>query len=319
MEGGWIETVFARACGLVGGKSRGARSFAAAEMKRFKDRAVNRSHLSLDDAIRFNQEARVSSPIKIDLSEEFPHLPNAPIVEAVIEIQARATTEWEEKRVTALTAELLKDYPKQQSQQRFQTSLKFDTSCEPGEAHQNISPPSFMGVTCHTDDEFQYGRFNRDSFVFGHLRPYPDWGRFLREAMRLWGLHCSIAEPTLVQRLGLRFINQIPLPPEKTDLDLYLNDGPQTPRGLDVVYANFFHSDIMVATGHPYRINLVRTIQPSAGDLSRPALVVDIDVSTTETSPVEDNEIYQRLGEMRWLKNKAFFGTLTESTIATFK
>ena len=40
------------------------------------------------------------SEFKIDLTQTFPHLDKAPIVEAVIEIRTRAEAAWEEVPVT---------------------------------------------------------------------------------------------------------------------------------------------------------------------------------------------------------------------------
>ena len=48
---------------------------------------------------------------KIDLTESFPLLARAPIVEAVIEIRARAEASWEEQAITEHLKTRLSEYP----------------------------------------------------------------------------------------------------------------------------------------------------------------------------------------------------------------
>lgn len=47
--------------------------------------------------------------------EQFPHLPHAPIVEAVIDIRAQAEGAWKETDVSPWLKEKLPDYPQPQS------------------------------------------------------------------------------------------------------------------------------------------------------------------------------------------------------------
>src|SRR5207245_2299817 len=51
------------------------------------------------------------SRFNIDLTKSFPHLDKAPIVEAVIEIRARAQTLWDEAAITSQLKSRLPDYP----------------------------------------------------------------------------------------------------------------------------------------------------------------------------------------------------------------
>jgi uncharacterized protein (TIGR04255 family) len=73
--------------------------------------------------------------------------------------------------------------------------------------------------------------------------------------------------------------------------------------------------------GKSYVVNIVKTIQPPADDkLSGVALILDIDVLTTQDYEIDDVlELKQHLLEMQWLKNKVFFGSLTDKSLALFK
>jgi uncharacterized protein (TIGR04255 family) len=48
-------------------------------------------------------------------------------------------------------------------------------------------------------------------------------------------------------------------------------------------------------------------------------LILDIDVFTTEPFAYDLATVIRQLGEMRWLKNKMFFGNLTSQAVERFR
>jgi uncharacterized protein (TIGR04255 family) len=63
-------------------------------------------------------------------------------------------------------------------------------------------------------------------------------------------------------------------------------------------------------------VNLIKTVQNVPGEIG---LILDIDVFMQ--NPFEYNElrIKECLEEMRWVKNKVFFGSLTDEIIQELK
>jgi hypothetical protein len=47
-------------------------------------------------------------------------------------------------------------------------------------------------------------------------------------------------------------------------------------------------------------------------------LILDVDVFTTQPLEPKLGTLEERLTEMRWLKNKVFFGSVTSSAIRSF-
>jgi uncharacterized protein (TIGR04255 family) len=123
-----------------------------------------------------------------------------------------------------------------------------------------------------------------------------------------------------VQRLGLRFINRILLPPKDMDFEDYLKAPPKPPDGLDLPFLGFFHKETLAVLGYPYAITIIRTIQqPQPSDPDRVGIILDNDVFTVDSFRLQQEILERRLAEMRWLKNKAFFGIITEKALATFQ
>ncbi len=255
--------------------------------------------------------------LKIDVAESFQHLEHAPIVEAVIEIRTRVESPWEESALREQLKAKLPSYPKIFSQSEFQHELKVKAGQPPEQLFHDLG---WRGLRLQSADGRYIAQFNRDGFVFSRLQPYESWDQFKEEAVRLWNVHAELAKSLEVQRLGVRFINRITLPVGEVRLDDYLRVPPQPPGELDLQIMSFFHQDILLVGGHPYAINIVKTVQPPQGYGSDGGgLILDIDVSTTKPFEQGTNAIDKHLAEMRWLKNKVFYSSLTKGALEGLK
>ncbi len=264
----------------------------------------------------------MTSVFKIDLTESFPLLAGAPIVEAVIEVRARAEAPWEERAVTEALKTGLKDYPGVLSGRAIQLTMEVALaagSAKPAApAKQLLDDMGWRGLRCESADKRQIAQFNRDGFVFSRLAPYESWDQFQREGLRLWELHRELAQPKEAQRLGLRFINRITIPRDGLRLEDYLEAPPKAPRDIDLPFASFLHHGTLTVPGYSYGINFVQTVQPPQGPETG-GLILDIDVFTTQPLDLEKDKLERYLAEMRWLKNKIFFGSITKTVLETFK
>lgn len=258
--------------------------------------------------------APASAPLSINLAESFEHLSHAPISEAVFQIRGRALTAWDEPVILPALKSRLPDYPKAESSHVQQLIL-----------NNKPSPPidlGWSGAVLRSVDGLEVANFQRDSFSFSRLAPYQGWTRFSAEAFRLYAIHRELAQPADAHRIGLRFINQFAVPSEGFELSDYFNQPPSAHVGLALEPAVFFHQDTFRVPGHPYGVNVIRTLQPTVnlgGQLSSPKLILDIDVFTEIPSLIDIPQIHTRLQEMRWIKNKVFFGSLTASVINSFR
>ncbi len=266
-----------------------------------------------------------SSPtpfITINLDEQFPHLTRAPIVEAVIDFRARAEAPWEEADVMAKLKAALPDYPKVKTLRGF--SVSFPVQLSIGPDHATATTPAdpatpqdrgWVGLRFESADGLNLATFGRDGFSFSRLKPYQDWARFSAEALRLWAIHAELAAPSEIQRFGVRVINRLEVPIAGLAFDEYFEGIPGPPGNLGS--SHFMYQDLLSVPGHPYGINLIRTFQPPEGEAaSTLALLLDIDVFCPGPMALESGKITDRLGEMHWLKNRVFFGSVTEKALS---
>jgi uncharacterized protein (TIGR04255 family) len=248
---------------------------------------------------------------KIDLSETFEHLPNAPIVEAVIHWRARAEKKLEPATLLEQLKAKLTDYPHSQRQQEIGMETEFNAEGAAMRQHH-----AWHGFRFESADKFQVAQYTRNGFVFSRLKPYQDWEKFQAEAQRLWCIYRELAEPSEVQRLGVRFINLMPVNPKEVASLLTLP--PRSPQSMKLPIDTFLHQTKFDIPDHPYELNVVQTIQPPAPpERESFGLILDLDVGTTR--PIPFDEIDNRLLQMQWIKNKAFFSLLKNPALKRFR
>jgi uncharacterized protein (TIGR04255 family) len=257
-----------------------------------------------------------STRLDIQTDEESVHLSRAPIVEAVIEVRARAEVIWDEAAISSALMSQIPDYRTRDSLREFQHELRVEPGHEP---QQTVRDLGWRGLVLESAGQPHVVQYNRDGFVFSRLRPYETWEQFSCEGLRLWQIYQDLAQPSEIQRLGLRFINRIEMTLLESGYDDYLTAHPKSPVELDLPVQGFFHHDVLVVPGYDYAINVIRTIQPPQQPESGAGLILDVDVFTTQPLALESDALHNRLIEMRWLKNKVFFGSLTPNALEALK
>ena len=252
---------------------------------------------------------------EFDPAEEFPHLQAAPIVEAVIHWTARATQPFQPDTLRNQLAARLPEYPECQPQHE----LKFEVAVAADDKSTPTRQESWHGFRLTSADKLQIAQFNRDGLVFSRLKPYESWDVFSAEARRLWTLYLELANPSEVQRLGVRFINRI-APIELSKLRRYLTNPPRCLDSLGLPTSGFLYQSMHDVPGLPMRINVVQTIQPLAPPSTDGlGLILDVDASTTRAFPPSDDVLKDYLAKLRWLKDKAFFSLLKPTALSTFE
>lgn len=245
-------------------------------------------------------------PFTIDLSETFPHLPGAPIVEAVIHWRARAGSGLEPDALRQELAARLPEYPEIHPQHEWQFAGR--GSAASSEISQSTR---WHGFRLERNGEGRYvAQFTSDGLIVSRLAPYDCWETFEAEALRLWDVYVDLASPTALQRLGVRFINRIELSAGEKP-GKYLRVMPKLPKDLDLPVETFVHRDVLTVPDSPFHVNLLRTIQSSDASRRQQAVILDIDVYAIDVGIVQGEPLRECLTQMRWIKNKVFFSLIT--------
>lgn len=242
---------------------------------------------------------------QIDLTEQFPALQHAPIVEAVIQFHAPTRTVIEPPALRTILEQQFAGYAVS-DQAQFETGL----TRLPGnmEVRQRTQ---WDGFRLTSDDGKHICQWKRNCLVFSRLQPYVSWAQFMDTALPFWELYQKTADPQLIEGLGVRFISQMPLGDGERP-SAYVQQVPLPLKGLGLRSESFFHQDTIPIEGYPFEVRLMRAMQPAAESSGcRRQLIVDIDVSTTVAVTLGELEV--TLQQMRFIKNKVFFGYMKDA------
>ncbi|MCY4261743.1 MAG: TIGR04255 family protein [Candidatus Dadabacteria bacterium] len=247
----------------------------------------------------------------INLEEKFRHLSKAPIVEAVLDLRVVSSAEWDESNLQNQLKERLPDYPKHDTVQ--ETEVQFS----PNTGTNVIKDSIHIGLKCQSENSFYVVQFNKDSFVFSRLKPYENWEKFSKEALRLWKIYCELLKPAEIGRIGLRFINRIAIEQErKIELANYYRRPPLPIEDLDWSLSDYLHRDVLQVPGTFYSVNIIKTVQTTQREAG---LLLDIDVFTEKRFSFNELRISENMNKMRWVKNKVFFSSLTEKALEEYE
>jgi len=250
---------------------------------------------------------------QLDLNATFPRLARAPIVEAVIHWRARAQKPLDPKTLEDALSERLSGYPVREPLQQVELMAMISDQEDSSVVHQKRG---WQGVRLKSDDDRYVAQFKRDGLVFSRTRGYDHWEPFVAAAKEAWQVYASIAQPVEIQRLGVRFINQIPAAKPES-LGAVLREPPTCPSNLPL--KEFVYQSTFDVPGYPFGIRVIKVMQPPMPDVQQSSgLFLDINVFSTKVLPNEAAAIDDALGQMRWLKNKVFFTLLTDDAIQSF-
>lgn len=255
------------------------------------------------------------SKISINPSDKFPHLNNPPIVEAAIFWEAVPAEPFDPVKLLELLRAKLPAYPKVSPQHEMSVEHQFGP-----QGVQFNQRHAWEAFQLSTDDGTYVCQFRKAGLLVSRLPPYLSWPPFRDEAVRLWDVYTELASPPEIQRLGIRYINLVPVKSLAEASEL-LKQPPRFPGDWELPLAKYVHQYRMDVPGYPIQLNLVQTVQPAAPDSEKELnLIVDFEISSSGPKvSTDDFQSGKLFDQMRWLKNKAFFSVFSDQAIQQFK
>lgn len=243
----------------------------------------------------------------------------APIVEAVIEIRVDSVGVWEESSVREQIIPMLPDYPTVKSQTEVSSEMQVKLDQKAAQPKAFTQETRWYGLQFYSSDKKHIAHFSRNKFSFSRLEPYQNWEQLYGEAIRLWLFYKELTNSKDAPRVGLRYINRIQLPPGgNIRLENYIVRFPEPPKGVNSYpVAEFFHRETNLVPDYPYAVKITRALQHSKEDA---AIILDIDAFTSQGAiSLAQDDLEKTLLELRWVKNKFFFGSITKKSLESFK
>lgn len=239
---------------------------------------------------------------------KWPILKNAPIKEAIIDLQVKGIEEFSLERLPTS----ISGFPNRS--EILDQTIDFTHKGNDFSASQRSS---FIGVRFDSDDQSKVIQFRRDGFTFSMLPPYSEWKEMREMAQNYWRQYTQCLKPKKVVRIATRYINLLTLPSPVVHFEEYLTSPPSVPEGLPNRMSSFLTRTVLHDTEHGLSLILTQALK-KATDREAP-ITLDFDVFKKVSLDAESEEVWKILDHCRVLKNRAFFQSLTKTTLEMFK
>ena len=246
-----------------------------------------------------------------DLETRFPNLKNAPIIEAVADFRIEGAPGASLEDLRAFGAGFEDQFLEPTDHKMLLAELKGDEGMKAqgwtANGHVFAAKPGNNLVA----------QVRLDGFTLGCLPPYKSGESFLEQTRQFWARYVSVAKPVKVTRLGIRTINKIDIP-TGVDLQRFVLTGPEIARALPQDMSQFFMQIVLPDISGAVAV-IIQTFGESKPGSNTIPLIFDIDATHEVEFAAEDERIWKVFSELRNLKNRIFFNSLTSQALEAYR
>ncbi len=240
----------------------------------------------------------------------YPTLKNAPIIEAIIDIRVKLSSDFDVTRIDGIYREISSEYPERQE-------LRLIESRFHEEGAVTVSAPKLRGYRYSSSDKKQILQASIYGFTFSRLKPYIMWKHIREEAHRLWELYRDITTPEAITRVAVRYINNLSIPLPIKDFGEYLTAPPIVPEPLPQGITSFLNRVVIHEPSLDAHAIITQALEQVEGDVA--PVILDIDVFVLRPEGIEENKAWEALEKLRDFKNEIFFSSITNKLKEMFK
>ena len=249
---------------------------------------------------------------------DYPIWKNPPILEAVLDIRVTLPASVDLPQLATFQQDLSDRFPSQEPQ----TTVHFGFEAQPGQTPSVQEPVSdTVGYRLQSANGQRIIQVQRFGFTFSRVGNYDTWDNFAQEARELWQRYLAIAAPEAVTRLGLRYINRIPIPLSAGPIDFkdYILTTPEIAPGVPQELLTYFMRLTIPNGDHTLLANITQVMEPMIPNADMLPLIFDIDAFKVETFEPHSEAIWDTFAALRAFKNQMFYKSITDKTRRLFK
>ncbi|MCK4304152.1 MAG: TIGR04255 family protein [Candidatus Eisenbacteria sp.] len=241
------------------------------------------------------------------------HLDRAPITEAIIDFRVQLPDSFRAEAFEPIQPALAKAYPVLEKQKLFEGGIRLSGE----QVSQTTQDKGIHGFIFRNNEQGRVAQFRRNGFTFNKLRLYTDWEDVFGEAWRLWLEYVAIAQPLTVTRIAVRYVNHIAIP-LPFNFPEFLTDPPTIPDGIPQMFTDFFKRVVVHDTESGLFVNIIQAIERKP-DPTEVVFLLDVDAYAQEEHAPNSSALEPRFRQLHELKNRIFFGSITEKTAEMFE
>lgn len=243
------------------------------------------------------------------------YLSKTPITEAIIDLRVKLPPDFEVIQFSKLKEKLHERYPKMVEYSSTQAGIGIMTGKQPGQFTKDMDPQGFF---FKSEDECNVAQFRVDGFTFNRLKPYTTWDKIFSEASQLWDLYKETSSPERITRIAVRYTNHLRIPLPIRRLSQYLTAPPAIPDNVPNSVSSFLTRVVIDDQETGLTANITQALEKNT-DPQNIMIILDIDVYKQEDFEIGEERVWPIFNELRNMKNRIFFGSITEETIRIFE
>lgn len=162
-----------------------------------------------------------------------PKYQNPPIVEAVCEFKFDPSSTWDSAILGLVYSHVRDKFPIREEELGLEFGIDA-VSVQPVRAVKKLSKMKFW-----SEDRKSLLQVGMNLLVINVLSPYPSWRVFYPLINESLNIYQRIAQPKKITKIGLRYINKIPLRKKPEEVADYFNIYPVWNFGPDIEYRVF--------------------------------------------------------------------------------
>jgi len=245
------------------------------------------------------------------------HLRNAPIVEALLDIQVvpRADARFED--LVPLLDAYQPQYKKVADKRAAEFQVEINASLPEAEAKARSTslPVGFMLASENGRSRVQVAI---NEFTQNVLGQYADFDSLVAEAKPNWEIFRGKFGPLSISRIALRYINDLRLPLEMAQFEDYLPVMPSIPAALPQGLSDFV---FRMTIDNPAVDAKAVVNQMFQGEINEKGVrvILDIDAIIEKQIDTDDARLWDRFSDLRKFKNDIFFNFVTERLLERYE
>ncbi len=248
-----------------------------------------------------------------DLRSDFPTLLNAPITEALIDIQVQLPPDVDLVQLRKFHSGLEQRFPKIEERIKVVGVFKMDQTG----AEMKSEAPAPDGWWMQSEENGLLAQVRLDGFTLSKLPPYITWQSLSGYARELWHRYVEIARPINVTRLALRYVNKIEMPPG-VDFKESILTVPEIAPGIPQELPEYFMRLVIPHFSGSTAIVTEASLPIPPG--GAPTMLFDIDVfRVTAMGATDEPGVWSVLEDLRRYKNVIFFNSVTPTQLEKYR
>jgi uncharacterized protein (TIGR04255 family) len=239
------------------------------------------------------------------------HYRNAPITEALIDLQVEFINVPPQSRFVEVAQALSDQFPTSSVMRQFEMNIG-DVEAD---GRPMVKSDAEVGMRLTSSGQDRILQIQQRGFTYSHLPPYTQWASFCAEAKELWARFVQEFAPIAVTRAAVRYINRIVVPANAAKFDEYFTLYPKVPEGITDPLTGCFVQMVLpqpnVAEQAAAVINFALEPAQAPGSLS---FLLDFDLFSTCRLPPDSDDVWAMLERLRTRKNELFEASITDVT-----